>query len=62
MSDGTKDIEVTNGTEEIEDKLRKLFVGGLSEDTTEETSKQYFEKFGQVDSVNILRFDDGKSR
>ena len=29
-------------------KDSKLFVGGLSPDTTEETIKQYFEEFGEV--------------
>jgi len=51
-----------NGVEEIDDKLRKLFVGGLSEHTTEETSKDYFSQYGEVENINILRYDDGKSR
>jgi len=58
----SKDVEHTNGVEEIDDKLRKLFVGGLSEDTTEDSSKEYFSKFGEVENINILRYDDGKSR
>ena len=55
-------LQHTNGVEEIDDKLRKLFVGGLSEDTTEDSSKEYFGKFGEVENINILRYDDGKSR
>lgn len=51
-----------NGVEEIDDKLRKLFVGGLSEHTTEESSKEYFSQYGEVENINILRYDDGKSR
>ena len=51
-----------NGVEEIDDKLRKLFVGGLSEHTTEESSKDYFSQYGEVENINILRYDDGKSR
>lgn len=58
----SKDVEHSNGVEEIDDKLRKLFVGGLSEDTTEDSSKAYFSKFGEVENINILRYDDGKSR
>lgn len=57
-----KDAEHINGVEEIDDKLRKLFVGGLSENTTEESSKQYFTQYGEVENINILRYDDGKSR
>jgi len=57
-----KDEEHINGVEEIDDKLRKLFVGGLSEHTTEESSKDYFSQYGEVENINILRYDDGKSR
>lgn len=57
-----KDAEHINGVEEIDDKLRKLFVGGLSENTTEESSKEYFTQYGVVENINILRYDDGKSR
>lgn len=51
-----------NGVEEIDDKLRKLFVGGLSENTDEESSREYFSQYGEVENINILRYDDGKSR
>lgn len=57
-----KDAEHINGVDEIEDKLRKLFVGGLSENTTEDSSREYFSRFGEVENINILRYDDGKSR
>lgn len=57
-----KDAEHINGVDEIEDKLRKLFVGGLSETTTEDSGKEYFSQFGDVENINILRYDDGKSR
>ncbi|XP_047144972.1 heterogeneous nuclear ribonucleoprotein A/B isoform X1 [Hydra vulgaris] len=33
----------------------KLFVGGLAWDTTEESLRNYFEKFGEVESVNLKR-------
>merc|ERR1739838_717752 len=36
-------------------KDSKLFVGGLSPDTTEETIKQYFEEFGEIDNVERPR-------
>ena len=40
--------------------LRKVFVGGLSYVTTEETLKTYFEQFGElVDSV-VMTFPDNK--
>eukprot|EP00116_Pleurobrachia_bachei_P007274 sb/3467536/ len=57
-----KDVDHTNGVEELEDKLRKLFVGGLSESTTEDSGREYFGQFGEVENINILRYDDGKSR
>jgi squid-like protein len=32
---------------------RKLFVGGLPQEVTEEEIKEYFDKFGEVDGVNL---------
>ena len=42
---------------------RKLFVGGLSWETKEPQLKEYFEKFGEIESVN-LKLDPvtGRSR
>jgi len=41
----------------------KLFVGGLSWDTTEDGLRQAFSEFGDIDSVRILtNRDTGKSR
>jgi len=62
MIDCKDEDHINNGVEEIDDKLRKLFVGGLSEHTTEESSKDYFSQYGEVENINILRYDDGKSR
>ncbi|KAL5266674.1 hypothetical protein ACHWQZ_G003897 [Mnemiopsis leidyi] len=62
MIDCKDEEHINNGVEEIDDKLRKLFVGGLSEHTTEESSKNYFSQYGEVENINILRYDDGKSR
>ncbi len=42
---------------------KKLFVGGISWDSTEESLKEAFSKFGPVDSVKIVTDrDTGKSR
>lgn len=44
--------------------IKKLFCGGVKEDTTEDQLKDYFSKFGIVDGVDIKRgfafvmFDD----
>ena len=42
---------------------RKLFLGGLSWETKEPQLKEYFEKFGEIDSIN-LKLDPvtGRSR
>ena len=42
---------------------RKLFVGGLSWETKEPQLKEYFEKFGEIESIN-LKLDPvtGRSR
>jgi RNA recognition motif-containing protein len=42
---------------------RKLFIGGLSYETTDESLGQYFEQFGQVASSSVLRESTtGRSR
>jgi RNA recognition motif-containing protein len=42
---------------------RKLFIGGLSWETREPQLKEYFEKFGEVESVNLkMNPMTGKSR
>ncbi|KAF8494448.1 hnRNP A1-gamma isoform [Russula emetica] len=40
----------------------KMFVGGLSWDTTDEGLRNYFSEFGKVDACTIVRDADGKSR
>ena len=40
---------------------RKLFVGGISWDTTAEGMKAYFEKFGEVADCVVMK-DSGTSR
>uniref|UniRef100_UPI00358F67F2 heterogeneous nuclear ribonucleoproteins A2/B1-like n=1 Tax=Myxine glutinosa TaxID=7769 RepID=UPI00358F67F2 len=42
------------------EQIKKLFIGGLSFDTTEETLKKYFEKWGQVMECVVLK--DSKTR
>jgi RNA recognition motif-containing protein len=41
---------------------RKIFVGGLSPTTTEDSLKNYFEKFGEVQDAAIMFDRDDKSR
>lgn len=42
------------------DPVKKIFVGGLNPETTEDKVKEYFEAFGEVgfrkDKANILMF------
>ncbi|OBZ74488.1 hypothetical protein A0H81_05364 [Grifola frondosa] len=40
----------------------KMFVGGLSWDTTDEGLRKYFSEFGKVEDCTILRDPDGRSR
>ena len=43
--------------------MRKLFVGNLEVQTTEDDLRSYFEKFGEIEDVIIHKFaDSGKSR
>lgn len=70
-----QDYEMTNGDElndqlngselnsKLKDEERKLFVGGLSWETTEKDLRDYFQKFGEVESVNIKTDSNtGRSR
>jgi len=43
--------------------MRKLFIGGLSYNTTEEGMREYFEKYGSIEDAVIMKFpDSGRSR
>jgi RNA recognition motif-containing protein len=39
-----------------------IFIGNLKYSTTEDTLRNYFEKFGYVKEVNIIRNEIGQSR
>ncbi len=42
---------------------KKLYVGNLSYDTTEDSLEKYFSEVGKVEAVNIITFrDSGKSK
>jgi RNA recognition motif-containing protein len=42
--------------------MKKLFVGSLSWDTTDETLKEFFEQFGVVASARVVTERDNPSR
>mmetsp|Transcript_107643 Transcript_107643/g.273314 ORF Transcript_107643/g.273314 Transcript_107643/m.273314 type:complete len:493 (-) Transcript_107643:87-1565(-) len=46
----------------FEDKQLKLFVGGLSQQTTKDSLNAYFSQFGHVDSVIMMDRGTGRSR
>merc|ERR1719510_2018034 len=56
-------IEIPRGSDDNSAEDRKLFVGGLSWETKEPQLKDYFEKFGEIESIN-LKLDPvtGRSR
>ena len=42
---------------------RKIFVGGVGQETTEEDVRSYFERFGRVESAILLsRFESNRNR
>jgi len=51
------------GTGKEEEQSRKLFIGGMSHETTDETLRSYFEKYGDVcDSVVIKEKGSDRSK
>ena len=43
--------------------MRKLFIGGLSYNTSEDSMKAYFGKYGTIEDSVIMKFpDSGRSR
>jgi RNA recognition motif-containing protein len=40
---------------EESEKFRKLFIGGLSYDTTDDELKEYFEKWGEVVDCIVMK-------
>jgi len=43
-----------------EESKKKFFMGGLNYETTEETLKTYFSKWGNVTDCVVMRFPDSK--
>ena len=43
--------------------MRKLFIGGLSYNSTEDDVREYFERFGRLEDCVVMKFpDSGRSR
>jgi len=53
---GDDDDEV--GPESL--SMRKVFIGGLNYDTTDEEMREYFEQFGELKDCVIMKFNDSK--
>ena len=47
---------------DTDDTLRKIFVGGLDYDTSEDAVQDYFESWGPLQECAVKRFPDGRSR
>lgn len=42
--------------------VKKIFVGGIKEDTDEEHLRDYFSRFGKIDEVNIMTEKNSNKR
>ncbi|KAL5972239.1 hypothetical protein TSMEX_000010 [Taenia solium] len=54
-SNKTGQFESSTSPQQLTNDLGKMFVGGLSHTTTEETLKTYFGKFGSIKETTVMR-------
>ncbi|VDK36039.1 unnamed protein product [Taenia asiatica] len=54
-SNKTGPFESSTSPQQLTNDLGKMFVGGLSHTTTEETLKTYFGKFGSIKETTVMR-------
>lgn len=47
---------------DLSSEIKKMFVGGLNWDTTEDDLRDYFAKYGTVENVSIRKDREGKSK
>ncbi|KAL6936482.1 uncharacterized protein HGUI_00515 [Hanseniaspora guilliermondii] len=47
---------------DLSSEIKKMFVGGLNWDTTEDDLRDYFSKYGTVENVSIRKDREGKSK
>lgn len=47
--------DTNNSIDEEEEDQYQIFVGGCSPDTTESQLKTYFQKFGQVKEIRLMK-------
>ena len=50
------------GKPESHARIKKLFVGGLMDSTTEESLRDYFSAYGQVESVDLIEDRETKRK
>ncbi|XP_013167262.1 PREDICTED: RNA-binding protein squid isoform X2 [Papilio xuthus] len=53
MENGGGDIQENNGEASGRDDDRKLFVGGLSWETTDKELRDHFSAYGEIESINV---------
>lgn len=53
---------VEHAAQKVQYRSRKIFIGGLSSDTTTQDLKTYFARFGAVADAVVLHWPDGRSR
>ncbi|XP_050428356.1 RNA-binding protein squid-like isoform X2 [Adelges cooleyi] len=56
QTNGTNDnngVEQTNSQDEVKEDDRKLFVGGLSWETTEKELKEHFIQYGEITNISL---------
>ena len=60
--DGPIFVLQDSGKPEAHMTIKKVFVGGIKDDTTEEHLREYFKEFGTVESVDIVTDKETKKK
>ena len=60
LNQDSKATAAAGGRNKAESQSRKIFIGGLNYNTTEEGLKEHFGAYGEIVDVVVMKFPDTK--